>query len=104
MSQVAVVTDSTSYLPPGVAEQHGVVVVPLYVVFGGDRTVPETRGPDYRAFVDHPRPAGARGPRLRPFLRRAAPCRDAADPLAALCRRLPLGPRAAARRRPRDRL
>src|SRR3954447_4641331 len=57
MSQVAVVTDSTSYLPPGVAEQHGVVVVPLYVVFGGDRTVPETEGTDYDAFFDELRHA-----------------------------------------------
>ena len=47
MSEVAVVTDSTSYLAPGVAEQHGVTVVPLYVVFGGDRTVPETEITDY---------------------------------------------------------
>src|SRR3954454_3101730 len=57
MSQVAVVTDSTSYLPPGVAEQHGVVVVPLYVVFGGDRTVPETDVTDYDAFSDELRHA-----------------------------------------------
>src|SRR3954465_2069915 len=57
MSQVAVVTDSTSYLPPGVAEQHGVVVVPLYVVFGGDRTVPETEITDYDAFFDELRHA-----------------------------------------------
>jgi fatty acid kinase fatty acid binding subunit len=57
MSQVAVVTDSTSYLPPGVAEQNGVVVVPLYVVFGGDRTVPETDITDYDAFFDELRSA-----------------------------------------------
>jgi DegV family protein with EDD domain len=52
MTQVAVVTDSTSYLAPGVAEQHGVVVVPLYVVFGGDRTVPEIEITDYPAFFE----------------------------------------------------
>jgi DegV family protein with EDD domain len=52
MSQVAVVTDSTSYLAPGVAEENGVTVVPLYVVFGGDRTVPETEITDYPAFFD----------------------------------------------------
>ena len=34
MSQVAVVTDSTAYLPPGVAEREGVGVVPLHVVLG----------------------------------------------------------------------
>lgn len=34
MGRVAVVTDSTAYLPEGVAEEHGVVVVPLHVVLG----------------------------------------------------------------------
>jgi DegV family protein with EDD domain len=52
MSQVAIVTDSTSYLAPGVAEQQGVTVVPLYVVFGGDRTVRETEITDYDAFFE----------------------------------------------------
>jgi DegV family protein with EDD domain len=50
MSEVAVVTDSTAYLAPGVPEQLGVTTVPLYVVFGGDRTVPETEITDYDAF------------------------------------------------------
>jgi DegV family protein with EDD domain len=31
---VAVVTDSTAYLPAGVAEEHGIGVVPLHVVLG----------------------------------------------------------------------
>jgi DegV family protein with EDD domain len=31
---VAVVTDSTAYLPPGVADEHGISVVPLHVVLG----------------------------------------------------------------------
>src|SRR5690349_12636977 len=31
---VAVVTDSTAYLPPGVADKHAVTVVPLHVVLG----------------------------------------------------------------------
>jgi DegV family protein with EDD domain len=57
MGQVAVVTDSTSYLAPGVAEANGVTVVPLYVVFGGDRTVPETEITDYDAFFDELRTA-----------------------------------------------
>jgi DegV family protein with EDD domain len=34
MDRVAVVTDSTAYLPVGVAERHGVEVVPLHVVLG----------------------------------------------------------------------
>jgi DegV family protein with EDD domain len=57
MSQVSVVTDSTSYLAPGVAEENGLIVVPLYVVFGGDRTVPETEITDYDAFFDELRTA-----------------------------------------------
>jgi DegV family protein with EDD domain len=31
---VSVVTDSTAYLPPGLAERHGIVVVPLQVTMG----------------------------------------------------------------------
>lgn len=34
MPRVAVVTDSTAYLPDGVAEKHGITVVPLHVVLG----------------------------------------------------------------------
>lgn len=34
MSRVAVVTDSTSYLPAGVADSLGITVVPLHVVLG----------------------------------------------------------------------
>ncbi|MQY02760.1 DegV family protein [Actinomadura macrotermitis] len=34
-SAVAVVTDSTAYLPPGLAERHGVTVVPLQIMIGG---------------------------------------------------------------------
>jgi len=33
-SQVAVATDSTAYLPEGVADKHGIGVVPLHVVLG----------------------------------------------------------------------
>src|ERR671933_427031 len=33
--RVAVVTDSTAYLPPGVAEQYDIVAVPLQVVIDG---------------------------------------------------------------------
>jgi DegV family protein with EDD domain len=57
MSEVAIVTDSTSYLPDGAAEQNELVVVPLYVVFGGDRTVPETEITDYDAFFEELRTA-----------------------------------------------
>src|SRR5215218_9217791 len=56
---VAVVTDSTSYLAPEEIERHGIRVVPLYVVFGGDRTVPETEITDYDAFFEELRTADA---------------------------------------------
>jgi DegV family protein with EDD domain len=59
MAQVAVVTDSTSYLPDGVAEREGVTIVPLYIVFGSDRTVPETDITDYDKFFDELRSAEA---------------------------------------------
>ncbi len=51
------VTDSTSYLPPELIERHGIHVVPLYVVFGGDRTVPETDITDYDEFFEELRSA-----------------------------------------------
>jgi DegV family protein with EDD domain len=57
MSPLAVVTDSTSYLPPELIESHGITVVPLYVVFGGDRTVPEVEITDYPAFFEELRSA-----------------------------------------------
>jgi DegV family protein with EDD domain len=57
MSPVAVVTDSTSYLPPELIDRHRIEVVPLYVVFGGDRTVPEIEITDYPAFFEELRTA-----------------------------------------------
>src|SRR5215213_6110871 len=57
MPPVAVVTDSTSYLPPELIERHGIAVVPLYVVFAGDRTVPEVEITDYPAFFEELRSA-----------------------------------------------
>jgi DegV family protein with EDD domain len=57
MSPTRVVTDSTSYLPPDLIERHGIRVVPLYVVFGGDRTVPEVDITDYPAFFEELRSA-----------------------------------------------
>ena len=57
MSRVALVTDSTAYLPPELIERHGIHVVPLYVVFGGDRTVPEVDIDDYPAFFEELRGA-----------------------------------------------
>ncbi|MGH2804149.1 MAG: DegV family protein, partial [Thermoleophilaceae bacterium] len=57
MSDVAIVTDSTAYLPPELVERHGVHVVPLYIVFGGDRTVPEVEIVDYESFFEELRSA-----------------------------------------------
>jgi DegV family protein with EDD domain len=57
MAQVAVVTDSTAYLTPELIDRHGVEVVPLYVVFGGDRTLRETDITDYPSFFEELRSA-----------------------------------------------
>src|ERR687896_1509649 len=56
MSRVAVVTDSTSYLPPELIERHDISIVPLYVVFG-DRPVPEVEIDDFEAFFEELRGA-----------------------------------------------
>jgi DegV family protein with EDD domain len=57
MPEVAVVTDSTACLPPELVQRHGLQVVPLYVVFGGDRTIRETDITDYPAFFEELRQA-----------------------------------------------
>jgi DegV family protein with EDD domain len=49
---VAVVTDSTSYLPGELAAANQIHLVSLYVVFGGERTVRESDITDYDAFFD----------------------------------------------------
>src|SRR5260370_18384611 len=49
VNKVAVVTDSTAYLPPGLAERHHLTVIPLQLSIGGglheegvDHTAPDT--------------------------------------------------------------
>jgi DegV family protein with EDD domain len=54
---VAVVTDTTSYLPGDLAEANQIHLVSLYVVFGGERTVREADITDYDAFFDELRSA-----------------------------------------------
>jgi DegV family protein with EDD domain len=54
---VAVVTDTTSYLPGDVAEANQIHLVSLYVVFGGERTVREADITDYDAFFEELRRA-----------------------------------------------
>jgi fatty acid kinase fatty acid binding subunit len=57
MPPVAVVTDTTSYLPDDLVQREGISVVDLYVVFGSDRTVRESEITDYPAFFDELRSA-----------------------------------------------
>jgi DegV family protein with EDD domain len=57
MPPVAVVTDSTAYLPAKLIERHDVHVVPLYVVFGSDGEVAETKITDYPRFFEDLRAA-----------------------------------------------
>jgi DegV family protein with EDD domain len=56
MAGVAVVTDSTNYMPRAVIERHGIHTVSLYVNWD-DRTDPEVDLPDFAAFYDHLRSA-----------------------------------------------
>jgi fatty acid kinase fatty acid binding subunit len=56
MAGVAVVTDTTHYLPADVVERHDLHLVALYVNWN-DRTDRETDLPDYDAFYDHMRSA-----------------------------------------------
>ena len=57
MSSVAVVADTTAYLPTEVAERHGITMVSLYVVFGPDRTERESDIRDFPAFFEELRSA-----------------------------------------------
>jgi DegV family protein with EDD domain len=51
MSPVAVVTDTTHYLPADLVAQHGLHLVSLYVRFG-DELERESEMPDFQAFYD----------------------------------------------------
>jgi DegV family protein with EDD domain len=54
---VAVVTDTTAYLPSDVVEQYAITEVPLYVVFDSERTERESDIRDYPAFFEELRSA-----------------------------------------------
>ena len=56
---VAVVTDTTSYLPHELIERNGIEVVDLYIVFEGERTERESSITDYPAFFEELRSAEA---------------------------------------------
>ncbi|MDQ3586889.1 MAG: DegV family protein [Actinomycetota bacterium] len=49
---VAVVTDTTSYLPRDLVEREGIGLVDLYIVFGGERTERESSITDFPAFFE----------------------------------------------------
>src|SRR3954471_14894516 len=57
MSRIAVVTDTTQYLPADVLERHGIQLVSLYVNWDG-RTDREADLPDYDGYYDFLRSAG----------------------------------------------
>ncbi len=57
MGGVTVVTDSTASFADEVVRREALRVVPLYIVFGGERTVHETEITDYPAFFDELRAA-----------------------------------------------
>jgi DegV family protein with EDD domain len=59
MGRVAVVTDSTATLTGELLQRHAIQVVPLYVVFGGERTVREDEITDSAAFFEELRTAGS---------------------------------------------
>ena len=52
MPRVAVVTDTTGYLPAEVVEANQITLVSLYINWGGDRTVKDAEITDYDAFME----------------------------------------------------
>src|SRR5215467_2582741 len=59
MSHVAVVTDTTGYLPARLVRSNEIHVVSLYVNFGGEKTVREANIDDYKTFYEELRGAQA---------------------------------------------
>src|SRR4051812_4814381 len=57
MPRVAVVSDTTAYLPQELVDENGIHLVSLYVNFGTDRTERESAIDDYTAFYDELRGA-----------------------------------------------
>src|SRR5215212_3755909 len=57
MPPVAVVSDSTAYLPRGLVEANSINLVSLYVNFGGERTERESDITDYGPFYEELRRA-----------------------------------------------
>lgn len=59
MSRVAVVTDTTGYMPAELVRANGIHLVSLYVNFGGERTVREADITDYEQFYSELREAAS---------------------------------------------
>src|SRR5215471_8299314 len=59
MSRVAVVTDTTGYLPGELVRRNEIHLVSLYVNFGGEKTVREANITDYESFYEDLRGADA---------------------------------------------
>jgi DegV family protein with EDD domain len=81
MPPVAVVTDTTGYLPAEVVESNGMELVSLYVNFGGERTEREADLADYDAFYEELRSADelptTSQPSIGDFLERYEPLLEA---------------------------
>jgi len=87
MPGVAIVTDTTQYLPAEVIERHGLHLVALYVNWNG-RTDRESDLGDYDAFYDHLRTAATvpstSQPSVGDFLAVWRPLLDAGDDLLSI--------------------
>ena len=87
MSAVAVVTDTTHYLPSEVVERHGLHLVSLYVNWDG-RTDRESDLGDYDAFYDHMRTASTlpstSQPSVGDFLAVYEPLLEAGDDILSI--------------------
>jgi DegV family protein with EDD domain len=84
---VALVSDTTQYLPEGVLRRHGVRLVSLYVNWNG-RTDRESDIGDYDAFYDHLRTAGelpsTSQPSVGDFLEVYEPLLEAGDDVLSI--------------------
>jgi DegV family protein with EDD domain len=87
MAGVALVTDTTHYLPAEVVERHGLHMVSLYVNWDG-RTDRERDLPDFGAFYDHLRTAAelpsTSQPSVGDFLEVYEPLLDAGDDVLSI--------------------
>ena len=87
MPGVAVVTDTTHYLPAEVVERHEIHLVSLYVNWAG-RTDRESDLPDYEAFYDHMRTAAelpsTSQPSVGDFLAVYEPLLEAGDDILSI--------------------